>query len=74
MSKTKHDNDFAKLIRETIRRSGLTRGEIARRAGVPYAGLHGFVAGTRSMDLVTASRLCHVLDLELRLKSKRKGA
>ncbi len=72
MSKKKHDNEFAKLIRATIRKSGLTRAEIARRAGIPYAGLHGFVAETRSMDLNTAAKVCKVLGLELRPKRTRQ--
>ncbi len=58
-------------LREAAKASGLTRAELARRAAIPYSAIHGFMAGTRSLTLTTASRLCDVLGLGLRPKVDR---
>ena len=71
MSK-KNDNTLRAVIIAAFDKSGLSRFEWARRAGIDYSAVHGFVAGSRDMTLRSASRLCKVLGLELHAP-KRKG-
>ena len=57
--------DLSLRLRQAIKRSGLTRAELARRAKLPYSVVHTFVAGKRTLKLESASCLCRVLKLEL---------
>ena len=66
--------DLDKQLRQAIRRSGMTRKQIADRAGVSYAIIHDFVSGKRGMTLRTASKVASLLGLELReVRRKAKG-
>lgn len=66
--------DLDEQLREAIRRSGMTRKQIADQAGVPYSIVHGFVSGERGMTLRVASRVAELLALELReVRRKSKG-
>lgn len=60
---------WEQVIRDAIKRCGKTGAELARCAGVPQPVLSRFVAGTRSVSLLTAERLAAVVGIEL----KRKG-
>ncbi|MGB2987162.1 MAG: helix-turn-helix transcriptional regulator [Phycisphaerae bacterium] len=66
MSKKSDTTDLAGQLRAAFAESGLSRFELARRAGISYAIVHRFIGGDRSITLGTASKLAHVLDLELR--------
>lgn len=70
--KTNPKSDMGELIRERFRRSGFSIKQLAERAGVPYAGAHGVVNGTRDPVLSTADKLCKALGLELRPVRRRK--
>ena len=66
--------DLDKQLRRAIRRSGMTRKQIADQSGVSYAIVHDFVSGKRGMTLRTASKVADLLGLELReIQSKSKG-
>ncbi|UCC31268.1 MAG: helix-turn-helix transcriptional regulator [Phycisphaerales bacterium] len=69
--RTQPKNDLADLIRARFRESGLSIKQLAERAGVPYASVHGFTVGTRDPVLSTVSKLCKVLGLELRSKRRK---
>ncbi len=72
MSKTrKRQSMLDKQLLAAFRESGMTRYELSKRSGAPYAAIHGWVAGTRSLTLATASKVCKVLGLELGPKRKR---
>ena len=58
--------DLDEQLRRAIRRSGMTRKQIADRANVPYSIVHGFVSGERGMTLRVASRVAELLGLQLR--------
>ena len=74
MKTKKRKTNLSEQLRAAFAESGLSRFELAKRAGVPYSGLHRFIAGERDIVLDTASRLCDVLGLELLpMKTKRKG-
>lgn len=73
MSKVKNALDLGAVIRAAFAESGLSRFELSRRAGVPYAGVHRFIGGLRDVQLSTASKLCDALGLELRPARRRKG-
>ena len=68
-------NGMGDLIRETFRKSGLSVNQLALQSKVPYATVHGVVAGTRDPALSTVDKLCRVLGLELRAvrRGKRKA-
>ena len=57
--------DLSRRLLQAIKRSGLTRAELSRRADLPYSVVHTFVAGKRTLTLESASSLCRVLKLEL---------
>ncbi len=59
-------------LREAARDSGLTRLQLAKRTGLPYSVVHGFVGGYRGLTLGSAAALCRVLGLELRPVRRRR--
>ena len=66
--------DLDKQLRQAIRRSGLTRKQIADRAGVSYSIIHSFDSGERGMTLRVASKVADLLGMELRdVRRKSKG-
>lgn len=66
--------DLDKQLRKAIRQSGLTRKQIADRAGVSYSIIHSFDSGERGMTLRVASKVADLLGLELReVRRKAKG-
>ena len=71
MSKKRKQQDLGRQLREAFDASGLSRFELARRAGMSYAIVHRFFGGDRDITLKTASKLADVLELELR--PKRRG-
>ena len=62
------DNVMANLIRKRFKQSGLSIKRLSELSGVPYAGCHATIGGTRDPALSTAARLCKVLGLELRVQ------
>ncbi len=58
--------DLGQQLRAAFAESGLSRFELARRAGISYAIVHRFIGGDRNITLGTASKLCQVLGLDLR--------
>lgn len=60
--------DLGKQLRRAIKRSGLTRNQIAKRTDLSYAIVHGFVAGTTDIRLATASKIAAVVGVELRYR------
>ncbi len=67
-------NPMGDLIRAQFHKSKLSVNELSHRSGVPYASVHGLIAGTRDPALSTALKICKVLGLELRpRRGKRKG-
>lgn len=72
--KRKKKTDLAATLRRAIRDSGMTPYAVSRDAGVDRSILVRFVNGDRGLTLTTASRLCDVLDLDLRpARSGKKG-
>ena len=65
--------DLGEQLRKAMRRSGLTRNQIARQADLSYAVVHGFFAGTKDLRLSTASKIAGVVGIEFR-KRKRADA
>ncbi len=65
--------DLGEQLREVIRRSRLTRKQVADRTGISYSVIHGFMSGERSMTLDTASKVADLVGVELRpVRQKRK--
>lgn len=59
-------------IRRAFRDSDLSMKQLAERAGVPYASIHGMIRNPdRDPKLSTVVRVCRVLGLDL--KRTRKG-
>ena len=66
--------DLRQQLRAAMKRSGLTRKQIADETGVSYSVIHGFAGGDRDVLLATASRIAAVVRVELRpVRGKRKG-
>ena len=71
LMKIKPQIDLATVLRKAIDQDGRSLYAVAKAAGVAYQGLHPFVRGRRQeINLSTADRLCKVLGLELRPKSR----
>ena len=64
-------DDLTEALRQAALASGRTAYALARDTGTPYAAMWVFLKGKGGLQLTTAGRLAHVLDLELR--PKRKG-
>ena len=71
MSKKAKQVDLAEQLRAAFTKSGLSRFELARRAGVSYAIVHRFIGGNRDITISTASKLADALGLELRPAKRR---
>ncbi len=72
MSKKLHSVDLAGQLRAAFAESGLSRAELARRAGISYPVVHRFFGCDRNITLATASKLAGVLGLRLVSDTKRK--
>lgn len=59
-----------KTLLIAMRDSGLTPYEIARRIGIASGPLYLFTSGKRSLRLATAGKVCDILGLELKPKTK----
>ena len=68
MSKKRPSTDLGEQFRAAFAESGLSRFELARRAGISYAIVHRFMGSDRTITLDTASKLADVLGLELRVR------
>lgn len=64
--------DLGEQLKRAIRQSGLTRKQISDRAGVGYAAVHGFMAGSRDLTLASASRIANLVGVELRPKRRKQ--
>jgi len=74
MSKSgKQTDDICNLIRAEFKRSGMSILAFAKRSDVRYASAHNCLVGGASVRTLTASKMCRVLGLELRVVRKRKG-
>jgi transcriptional regulator with XRE-family HTH domain len=62
---------MTKVIQDTIRDSGLSVLEVARRAGITQGQLSRFMRDERTLTLPAAEKVCRVLGLELRPVPKR---
>jgi len=58
--------DMHKQLKRAILQAGMTRRQLALRAGVPEATLCMFLSGKRSMQFDSFVKLAAVLGLELR--------
>ena len=56
--------DLAQVIRDAIKRVGITQYQLNKITGIPQGGLSVFLAGG-DIRMGTASKLAHVLGLEL---------
>ena len=74
-TRRRQKTDLAAQLRRAIRESGLTPYRVATDADVDRSIMTRFVNGDRGLTLDTASRICDVLNLELRpvRRGKRKG-
>ncbi len=61
--------DIEETLLDATRKSGLSMAELARRAELPYACVHGFLQSDRQITLHSAAAIGRVLGLE----SKHKG-
>lgn len=62
-----------KQIKDAIRQSGLTGGQICKQSGINKAALSRFMNGERSITLDSAEKLCELFNLELTAKKSGKG-
>ena len=53
----KKNSDLAERLRAAVRRSGLTRNQVAKRTGLSYAIVHGFMAAKQDIQLSTAAEI-----------------
>ena len=65
--------DLEKMIRQAMRQDGRTVCRLATDAHIDRAILGRFIRGERGLTLVTASRLCEALGLELKSRRRKGG-
>lgn len=65
--------DVDGMLREAAKGSGLTMLEIARRSGLGYATIHGFVTSDRTVRLNSVEPLLNALSLEVVVRPAKKG-
>lgn len=59
-----------KMLLAAMQDSGLTAYEIAQRIGIAPGPLYLFMTGKRTLRLPTAGKVCDILGLELKPKTK----
>ncbi len=66
--------DLEKQLRDEAARFGWSMFELAKRAGLGYATVHGYLLRNRSISVHSAAKLAAALGLELRpvRRGKRK--
>jgi len=63
--------DLIECLQRAIHDDGRTLYRLAKDADLRYSVVHRFATGERiGINLVTAAKLCHVLRLELRPKTR----
>jgi ribosome-binding protein aMBF1 (putative translation factor) len=65
--------DLGELLRDAIRKSGLTSTALSKASGVNTAVILRFLAGQRDITLATASRLAGALGMRLTAPKRRRG-
>jgi plasmid maintenance system antidote protein VapI len=65
LGKQKEKLTMSETVRQAILESGQTLYRVAKDSGVPYATLHRFVTGERSVSAETLDKLCAYLGLRL---------
>jgi len=65
-------DDLRQALLAAVLDSGLSLNQLALRTGLPYATVHGFINSDVNITLASASRLTHLLGLELRPVRRRK--
>ena len=66
--------DLAEQLRAAVRAAGLTMYGLARDAGIDRSVAVRFMNRETGLNLNSASKICRLLDLELRPVRRRKGA
>ena len=65
------NGNLEQQLKDEALRSGLSMYILAKRAGLGYATMHGFIMGDRTISVRSAAKLASVLGMELR-KVQRK--
>lgn len=64
--RTKQSDDLNSILLGAFERSGMNRNQLAHAAELPYAVVHGWVGGTRTLNLGSADKIAKVLGLTLK--------
>lgn len=75
MGQVKATKSLGEQLQAAITRSGLTRNQIAKRTGLSYGLIHGFMAGTKDLTLSSASKIAILLGIglcEAPIRTRRK--
>jgi plasmid maintenance system antidote protein VapI len=59
-------------LRDAIHKSGLSLYRVAKATCTPYAAIHGFANGHRSINLETADRLAELFGMKLTAPKRPK--
>lgn len=59
----KHNDDLNSILLRAFDDSGMNRHQLAQAAGLPYSIAHGWVGGTRTLNLGSANKIAKVLGL-----------
>jgi transcriptional regulator with XRE-family HTH domain len=65
---TKRKTRFSDQLRQAVDKSGLSRYEICKRAGLDQSVMHRFMHGTSGLRMVTIDAICEILGLELKTR------
>jgi DNA-binding phage protein len=71
-AKRRDKADLDAALRAAIAASGLNRKQIADRAGIGYAAIHGYMGGTRDLTITTVTRILRGLGLRVEIKPTRR--
>jgi plasmid maintenance system antidote protein VapI len=61
----KGEKTVSEVLRKAIKDSGETIYKVAKDSGVPYATVHRFLTGKRTVNIATVDKLCAYLGLRL---------
>ena len=61
------------ILKQAFIDSKMSMRSLSKQANVPYASVHGTLVGNRNPQFTTITKLCKILNLELRKREKRVG-
>lgn len=66
----KRTKTVMELLRQAVKRTGLSMSAVSKRSGVPYAVVYGAMKSGKSITVVSLEKIAAALELEIVIRPK----